>query len=58
MNDLTLYLKELEKEEQTKLKISRRSKKKKKKIRSAINEMETRKTIEKISKIRAGFSKR
>ena len=57
MNDLTLYLKELEKEEQTKLKISIRSKKKKK-IRSAINEMETRKTIEKISKIRAGFSKR
>ena len=48
INNLTLHLKELEKEEQTKPKISRR--KEIIKIRSEINEIETKKTIMKINK--------
>ena len=43
INNLTLYLKQLEKEEQTKPKVSRR--KEIIKIRSEINEIETKKTI-------------
>ena len=42
INNLTLYLKELEKEEQTKPKVSRR--KEIIKIRAEINEIETKKT--------------
>ena len=45
INNLTLHLKELEKEKQTKPKVSRR--KKIIKIRAEINEMETKKTIAK-----------
>ena len=47
-NNLTLYLKQLEQEEQIKPKASR-----KKDIRSEINEIETKKTTEKI-KLKAG----
>ena len=47
INNLTLHLKELEKEEQTKPKVSRR--KEIIKIRAEINEIETKKTIEKIN---------
>ena len=43
INNLTLYLKELEKEEQTKPKVSRR--KETIKIRAETNEIETKKTI-------------
>ena len=43
VNNLTLYLKELEKEEQTKPEVSRR--KQIIKIRAEINEIETKKTI-------------
>ena len=42
INNLTLHLKKLEKEEQTKPKVSRR---KEIKIRSEINEIETKKTV-------------
>ena len=52
-NNLTLYLKELEKEEQTKPKISRR--KEIIKIRAEINEIETEKTIAKINKTKSWF---
>ena len=45
INNLTLHLKELEKEEQTKPKVSRR--KEVIKIRAEINEIETKKTIAK-----------
>ena len=48
INILTLHLKELEKEEQTKPKVSRR--KEIIKIRAEINEIETKKTIAKINK--------
>ena len=48
VNNLTLHLKKLEKEEQTKPKVSRR--KEIKKIRAEINETETKKTIAKINK--------
>ena len=48
INNLTLYLKELEKEEETKPKVSRR--KKIIKIRAEINEIETKKIIAKINK--------
>ena len=48
INNLTLYLKELEKEEETKPKVSRR--KKIIKIRAEIKEIETKKTIAKINK--------
>jgi len=43
INNLTLYIKELEKEEQTKLKTSRR--KEIRKIRAEINEIGTKKTV-------------
>ena len=48
INNLTLHLKQLEKEEQTKPKVSRR--KEIIKIRAEINEIETKKTIVKINK--------
>ena len=48
INKLNLHLKELEKEEQTKPKVSRR--KEIIKIRAKINEIETKKTIAKINK--------
>ena len=52
INNLTLHLNELEKEEQTKPKVSRR--KEIIKIRAEINEIETKKTIAKINKLKAG----
>ena len=51
INNLTLHLKELEKEEQTKPKVSRR--KEIIKIREEINEVETKKTIAKINKTKS-----
>ena len=51
INNLTLHLKELEKEEQTKPKVSR--KKEIIKIRAEINEIETKKTIAKINKTKS-----
>ena len=48
INNLILHLKELEKEEQTKPKVSRR--KEIIKIRAEINEIEAKKTITKINK--------
>ena len=48
INNLTLHLKELEKEEQTKPKVSRR--KEIIKIRAEINEIETKKTIAMMNK--------
>ena len=53
INNLTLHLKELEKEEQTKPKVSRR--KKIIKIRAEINEIEPKKTIAKINKTKSWF---
>ena len=53
INNLTLHLKELQKEEQTKSKISRR--KEIIKIRAEINEIETKKTIAKINKTKSWF---
>ena len=53
INNLTLHLKELEKEEQTKLKVSRRQEIIK--IRAEINEIETKKTIAKINKSKSWF---
>ena len=53
INYLTLHLKELEKEEQTKPKVSRR--KEIIKIRAEINEIETKKTIAKIHKTESWF---
>ena len=53
INNLTLHLKELEKEEQTKPKVSRR--KEIIKIRVEINEIETKKTIAKINKTKSWF---
>ena len=53
INNLTLCLKELEKEEQTKPKVSRR--KEIIKIRAEINEIETKKTIAKINKTKSWF---
>ena len=53
INNLTLHLKELEKEEQRKPKISRR--KEIKKIRAEINEIEMKKTIAKINKTKSCF---
>ena len=50
---LTLHLKQLEKEEQTKPKFSRR--KEIIKIREEINEIETKKTIEKINETKIWF---
>ena len=56
INNLTLHLKELEKEEQTKPKVSRR--KEIIKIRGEINEIETKKIITKINKTKAGSLRR
>ena len=56
INNLTLHLKELEKEEQTKSKLSRR--KEIIKTRAEINEIETKKTIAKINKTKAGSLRR
>ena len=53
INNLTLHLKQLEKEEQTKPKVSRR--KEIIKIRAEINGIETKKTIEKINGSRSLF---
>ena len=53
INNLTLHLKELEEEEQTKSKVSRR--KEIIKIRAEINEVETKKTIAKINKTKSWF---
>ena len=53
INNLTLHLKKLEKEEQTKPKVSRR--KEIIKIRTEINEIETKKTITKINKTKSWF---
>ena len=53
INNLTLCLKELEKEEQTKPNVSRR--KEIIKIRAETNEIETKKTIEKINEIKTWF---
>ena len=53
INNLTLHLKELEKREQTKPKVSRR--KEIIKIRAEINEIETKKTIAKINKTKSWF---
>ena len=53
INSLTLHLKELEKEEQTKPKVSRL--KEIIKIRAEINETETKKTIAKINKTKSWF---
>ena len=55
INNLTLHLKKLEKEEQ-KNKVSRR--KENIKIRAEINEIETKKTIAKIIKLKAGSLRR
>ena len=56
-NTLTLHLKQLEKKEQTKPKVSRR--KGIIKIRAEINEIETlKKTIEKINETKSWFLKR
>ena len=56
INNQNLHLKELEKEEQTKPKVSRR--KKVIKIREEINEIETKKTIPKINKFKTGSLRR
>ena len=53
VKNLTLHLKKLEKEEQTKPQVSRR--KEIIKIRAEINEIETKKTIAKISKTESWF---
>ena len=53
INNLTLHLKELEKEVQTKPKVSRR--KEIIKIRAEINEIETKKTIANINKTKSWF---
>ena len=53
INNLILHLKQLEKEEQTKLKVSRR--KKVMKTRAEINELEMKKTLEKINETKSWF---
>ena len=53
INNLTLHLKQLEKEEQRKPKVSKR--KEIIKIRAEINEIETKKTIGKINKTKSWF---
>ena len=52
INKLTLHLKQLEREEQTGPKVSRR---KEIKIRAKINEIETKKTVEKINEMKSWF---
>ena len=56
INNLFLHLKELEKEEQTKPKVIRR--KEIIKIRAEINEIETKKTIAKLIKLKGGSLRR
>ena len=56
INNLTLHLKQLEKEEQKKPKVSRR--KEIIKIRSEINEKEMKETIAKINKTKSWFSEK
>ena len=56
INTLTLHLKELEREEQTKPKVSRR--KEIIKIRAEINDIETKKTVAKNNKTKAGSLRR
>ena len=56
INNLTLHLKELEKEELTKPKVSRR--KEIIKIRAEINEIETKRTVAKINKTKSWFSEK
>ena len=56
LKNLTLYLKQLEKEEQTKHKVSR--KKEIIKIRTELNKIETKKKISEINKTKAGSLKR
>ena len=53
INKLTLHLKKLEREEQTRPKVSRR--KEIIKIRAEINEIETKKTIENINETKSWF---
>ena len=53
INNLTLHLKQLEKEEQTKAKVSKR--KEIINIRAEINETETKKTIAKINETKSWF---
>ena len=53
INNLTLHLKQLEKEDQTKPKVGRR--KEIIKIRAEINEIETKKTITKINETKSWF---
>ena len=53
INNLTSHLKQLEKEEQTKPKLSKR--KEIIKIRAEINEIEMKKTIEKINETKSWF---
>ena len=55
INNVTLYLQELENEEYSKSKVSRR---KEIRSRTEINEMETRKMIEKKMKIRVSYFER
>ena len=55
-NNLTLHLKQLEKEEQTKPKVSRS--KEIITIRAEINEIEKKKTIQKINETKSWFLKR
>ena len=56
INNLTLYLKQLEKEEMKNPRVGRR--KEIIKIRAEINEKEPKKTIEKINKLKAGCLRR
>ena len=56
INNLSLYLKELKKEKQTKPQFRRR--KKTIKIRAEVNQIEKRKTAEKLIKLRIGFLKK
>ena len=56
INNLTLHPKELEEEEQTKPKVSRR--KEIIKIRAEINKIETKKTLAKINKTKSWFFKK
>ena len=56
INNLTSHLKQLEKEEQTKPKISRR--KEIIKVRAEINEVEAKKTIAKINETKSWFSEK
>ena len=53
INNLTLHLKQLEKEEMKNPKVSRRKEIIKKKIRAEINEKETKETIAKINRAKS-----